>query len=63
VSYVVAQLLGALRYKSVGRGFDGIIGIFHCLIPPGRSMTLSSIQPLTEMSTRDISQETKVAGA
>ena len=50
MGYVVAQLLEALRYKSEGRWFDGIIGIFHSLIPPGRSMALRLIQPLTEVS-------------
>jgi hypothetical protein len=43
-------LLEALRYKSEGRGFYVVIGIFHSLIPPGRSMALRSIQLLTEMS-------------
>jgi hypothetical protein len=60
---VVLQLLEVLRYKSEGRGFDGIIGIFYCLIPPGRSAALRSIQPLKEMSTRNIFQEKKAAGA
>jgi hypothetical protein len=27
--HVVAQLVEALRYKSEGRGFDGVIEIFH----------------------------------
>ena len=43
-------MLEALRYKSEGRGFYVVIGIFHSLIPPGRSMALRSIQLLTEMS-------------
>jgi len=60
---VVAQLLEALRYNSEGHGFDGVIGIFHCLISPGWRMALRSIQPLTEMITKDISQETKPDGA
>ena len=47
----VAQLVEALRYKSEGRGFDDVIGIFHS----GRTMTLGSTQPLTEMSTGNIS--------
>jgi len=46
------QLVEALRYKPEGRGFDS-----------GRSMALGSTQPLTELSTRDISWEVKVAGA
>jgi hypothetical protein len=47
----VAQLVEALRYKPERRGFD--------LIPWhnrfGRTMALGSTQPLTEMSTRNIS--------
>jgi len=34
-----------------------VIGIFHCLSPSGRTMALGSTQPLTEMSTRNISWE------
>jgi hypothetical protein len=34
---------------------DGIIGIFHWHNPSGRTMALRSTQPLTEMSTTDIS--------
>ena len=34
---------------------DGVIGIFYCHNPSGRTMALGSIQLLTEMSTRDIS--------
>jgi hypothetical protein len=30
---------------------DGVIGIFHCHNPFGRTMALGSTQPLTEMST------------
>jgi hypothetical protein len=29
LGYAVAQLVEALRYKLEGRGFDGVIGIFH----------------------------------
>jgi hypothetical protein len=46
----VAQLVEALRYKPAGRGFD-----FHWHNPVGRTMALGSTQPLTEMSTRNIS--------
>jgi len=42
-----------LCYKSEGRWFDGVIGIFHN--PSARTMALGSTQPLTEMSTRTIS--------
>jgi hypothetical protein len=34
---------------------DGVIGIFHWHNPVGRTMALGSTQPLTEMSTRNIS--------
>ena len=34
---------------------DGVIGIFHWHNPSGRTMALGSTQPLTEMSTRNIS--------
>ena len=36
-------------------GPDGVIGIFHWHNPSGRTMALGSTQPLTEMSTRNIS--------
>jgi hypothetical protein len=44
-------------YKPEGRGFDSecVIGVFHLHILCGRTMALSSTQPLTEMSTRNIS--------
>jgi hypothetical protein len=51
--YAVVQLVEALRYKSEGRWFDS----------RGRTMALGSIQPLTEMSTRNISWRVKAAGA
>jgi hypothetical protein len=34
---------------------DGVVGIFHCHNPSGHTMVLGSTQPLTEMSTRNIS--------
>jgi len=42
---VVAQLVEALRNKPEGREFD----------PSGRTMALGLTQPLTEMSTSNIS--------
>jgi len=51
----VRQLAEALRYKAEGRGFDWVIGICHCLNPSGRTVALDSTQPLTEISTRNIS--------
>jgi len=42
---------------------DGVTGIFHWHNPSGRTMALVSTQPLTEMSTRNISWGVKAAGA
>ena len=63
--YTVAQLVEALRYKQEGRGFDSrcVIAIFHWHNPSGRTMAQGLTQPLTEMSTRNISWGVKVAGA
>ena len=55
----MAQLVEALRYKSEGRGFDSR----WCHNPSGRNMALGSTQPLTEMSTGNISWGVKAAGA
>jgi len=41
--------------KVAGSFPDGVNGIFHWNNSSGRAMTLGSIQPLTEMSTRNIS--------
>ena len=38
--------------KVAGSIPDGIIGIFHCHNPSGRTKALGSTQPLTEMSIR-----------
>ena len=35
--------------------FDGVIGIFHLVNPSGSLVALGSNQPLTEVSTKDIS--------
>jgi hypothetical protein len=53
----VTQSVEALNYKLGGRGFDSqwVIGIFHLHNPSGLTMVLESTQPLTEMSTRNIS--------
>jgi hypothetical protein len=47
----------ALRYKPEGSEIipDGVIGIFNGHNPSGRTTALGSTQPLTEMSTRNIS--------
>ena len=42
---------------------DGVNGIFHWHNPSGRTMALGLTQPLTEMSTRNISWGVKAAGA
>ena len=42
--------------KAVGSIPDVVTGIFHSHNPSGHTMTLGSIQPLTEMSTRNISR-------
>ena len=62
--YAVAQLVEALCYKSVtGLIPDGVTGIFHQHNPSGHSVSLGLTQPLTEMSTRNISMGVKAAGA
>jgi hypothetical protein len=42
---------------------DDVIKILHSLNPSGRTMALGLTQPLTEMSTRNISWGVKAAGA
>jgi hypothetical protein len=42
---------------------DGVTGIFHRHNRFGRTMALGSTQPLTEMSTRNLSWGVKAAGA
>ena len=44
----------ATNRKVAGSIPDGVIGIFQRHNPSGRTMTLRSTQPLTEMSTRNI---------
>jgi hypothetical protein len=44
----------ALRYKPEGRGIDSL-EFFIDIILPAAPMALGSTQPLTEMSTRNIS--------
>jgi len=45
----------AASQKVAGSIPDGVSGFFHCHNPSGRTMTLGSTQPLTEMSTRNVS--------
>jgi hypothetical protein len=58
-------MVEALRYKPERAGSipDGVIGIFHCHNRFGRTMALGSTQPLTEMSTRNLSWGIKAADA
>ena len=60
------QIKGGTRWRSwlrhcttsrkvAGSIPDGVTGIFHCHNPSGRTMALGSTQPLTEMSTRNVS--------
>jgi len=52
----------ATSRKIAGSIPDGVIGIFHWHNPSGRTTALGSTQPLTEMSTRNISWGVKAAG-
>jgi hypothetical protein len=65
VGHPVAQFLKhcATTRKVAGSIPDFVIRIFHWRNPSGRTMALGSTQPLTEMSTRDISWGVKAAGA
>ena len=54
----LAQLAEALRYKPEVSGFDSRL---HN--PSDRTVALVSTQPVTEMSTRNISWGVKAAGA
>ena len=53
----------ATSRKVAGSIPDGVTGISHSHNPSGRTMTLGSTKPLTEISTRNISWEVKAAGA
>jgi hypothetical protein len=53
----------ATSRKVAGSIPDGVIGIFHWYNPFGRTMALGSTQPVTEMSTRNISWRVKAAHA
>jgi len=64
--HAVAQLVEAPHYTS--RKVAGsipyfVIGIFHWDNPSGRTMALGSTQPVTEMSTTNISCGVKAVGA
>ena len=53
----------ATSRKVAGSIPDDVIGIFHWHNPSGGTMALGLTQPLTEMSTRNISWRVKAAGA
>jgi hypothetical protein len=53
----------ATSRKVAGSNPDGDIGIFHCHNLSGRNVALDLTQPLTEMSTMNISWGVKAAGA
>jgi len=55
--HAVAQLVEALRYKPEGHVFDSqwCQWNFYRHIPSGHTVALGLTQPLTEMSTRNIS--------
>jgi len=53
----------ATSLKIAGSIPDDVIRIFHRHNPSGRIMALGLTQPLTEMSTRNISWGVKAAGA
>ena len=61
----MAQLVEALRYKPEKSRFRFPMLSLEYFIdsPSGRSMALELTQPLTEMSTRNISWGVKAAGA
>jgi hypothetical protein len=54
---MVAQWLRycAINRKVTGSIPDGVTGIFHPHTPSDRTMALGSTQPLTDVSTRNIS--------
>ena len=59
----MAQSVETLHYKVTGSIPDGVIGIFHRHDPSCRTVSLGSTQPLTQMSTMNISWGVKAASA
>ena len=53
----------ATSQKVAGLIPDDVVGIFHGHNPAGRTMALGLTQPLTEMSTKNISWGIKAVGA
>jgi len=52
----------AIIWKVTASIPDGVTEIFYAHSPSGHTITLGSAQPLTEMSTMNISWEVKAAG-
>jgi hypothetical protein len=60
---VVPQLVCATSRKVAVSIPNGFTRIFYWLNPSDRTMTPGSTQPLTEISTRNVSWGVKAAGA
>jgi hypothetical protein len=64
ISYsIIQKKYWAIRRKVAGSITDGVIGIFHCHNPSGRTMALGLTQLLKEMSIRNISWGVNAASA
>ena len=66
VRHTIAQVVEALPYRREGSRVRFTVVSLEFLnrhYHSGRTMALGSTQPLTEMSTRNISWEVKAAGA
>jgi hypothetical protein len=61
--YAVALLVQAMRYETESCAVDSRWGLWRFFHPSGRTMALRSIQPLGEMSIRDLSWDIRAAGA
>ena len=65
--FLLGQAVAPLRHCATSRKVegsipDGVIGIFHWHKPSTWTMAVGSTQPLTEMSTRNISCGVKAVG-
>ena len=63
LSYLILEHHCATSRKVAGWIPDWVIGIIHWFNPFGRRMALESTEPLTEVSTRNISWGLKAVGA
>jgi len=61
-NFIFAMRHCATSQKVMGLIPDGVIAIFHWHNPSGRTLALGLTQPITEMSTRNISLGVKAAG-